>query len=450
MNEKLVRLPIKFIPSRFLGRQLGHLQPRNKELSEIKSSISTTYRLAPRTPSHRSFLITGLGGIGKTELAFSFVNQFSQEFGAIFFLVADSYSRLSEQYAAIARQLGLVDPSDGSNQEICSETFRTWLSDPVQGAPQTQEAKTLVRWLLVLDNAESSDVIRNFWPGGDHGSILVTTRNPLLATPNLCFTGKLQLTGLPTAEGAHLLRVRTEDNKADDAHTEADAREIVKWVQGFPMAIDQLGRIMYNDRLSISQFREIYPSKNSLYRRLHTGKEDNHTLVTTWALDGLQQRQPKIFALLCLVAMLDSEGINHRTLRPRSASSNAEDSSMQMSQYISYRKHLSDTSLIEVDRESQEIRVHRVVQDVTMEIAIRCGLAEQAFRDALGRIADQWPFLNRVYVTGSATRVDRWEECRRAAPHISRLMEVHAELVTASVKPLASMELAELLLELVQ
>lgn len=53
-------------------------------------------------------------------------------------------------------------------------------------------------------------------------------------------------------------------------------------------------------------------------------------------------------------------------------------------------------------------------------------------------------------MTGSTTRVGRWDECRLTYPHILRLMEVHAELTKLKVKALASLELAELLLEAVQ
>lgn len=84
---------------------------------------------------------------------------------------------------------------------------------------------------------------------------------------------------------------------------------------------------------------------------------------------------------------------------------------MTMSQHIAHRKHLADTSLIEVSRDDQNVGVHRIVQDVMKDMTVRYGFAASAFKDAINRVADQWHFLNRNYVTGSATRVDRWEEC---------------------------------------
>lgn len=444
-----MKLPFNFFPARLNGRESKYFQPREKELEEIRSTMLPSQGF-PSLLNHRSFLITGLGGAGKTELAFNFVTKFKKQFDAVFFLIADSESRLSEQYSTIAFDLGLVESSDTSNQELCADTFRTWLGHPVKGAPETQEAKTLVNWLLVFDNAENSEVVKKFWPGGQHGSILLTTRNPLLASHELFITGKMQLKGLSTLDGAQFLRFRAQDEKANDFRTEADAEAIVEWVQGLALAIDQLGRIMYHEHLPISKFREIYPTKSDLYGRLYKVDENDGNLVTVWALNGLYERQKDTFALLSLVAMLDSECIEDRTLKPRPTNLNADGSPEGLPQYIAYRKHLTDTSLIEVDRDTQEVSIHRVVQDVTRDMAVRHGFAASAFNNAVNRVAEQWPFLNRNYKTGSATKADRWEECHRAYRHILRLMEVHAELTALAVSSLASTELIELLLEAAQ
>jgi hypothetical protein len=148
--------------------------------------------------------------------------------------------------------------------------------------------------------------------------------------------------------------------------------------------------------------------------------------------------------------MLDPERIEHRTVRPRQTDLNTDGSPMTIREYIEFRAQLADTSLIDIDRESGEIRVHRVVQEVTKDMMVHSGIAAPVFNRAVNRVGDQWPFLNRNYVTGSATKVGRWEECRVTYPHILHLMVVYAELTELKVKGLASLGLAELLLEAVQ
>lgn len=449
VNEKRVKLPFNFVPPRLHGQKSKYFQPREKELEEIRSTILPSQGRQGHQ-SHRGFLITGLGGTGKTELALQFVTEFEKQFHAVFFLIANSETRLSEQYSTIALDLGLVDSSDTTNQELCAETFRNWLGDPAKGAPETPEARTLVNWLLVFDNAEDPAVIRKFWPGAKSGSVLLTSRNPLLASPELSISGKMQLQGFSTVDGANFLRFRAQDEKPKDLRTEADAEAIVQWVQGLPLAIDQLGRIMRCEHLSVSKFREMYPTKSDLYGRLHKVDEDGESLATVWALNELYERQKDTLALLSLVAMLDPECIEDRTLKPRPTSLNADGSAMTLPQYTAYRERLADTSLIEVDQDTQEVSIPRVVQDVTRDMAVRHGFAASAFNDAVNRVAEQWPFLNRDYKTGSATNVERWEECHRTYRHIRHLMDVHAELTARAVSSLASTELIELLLEAAQ
>ncbi len=450
VNEKVIPLPIKMVPTWFETKKKEYFQSRGKEILQIKSSLLDSRPLDASTPEHRSFLIVGMGGVGKSQLAVRFASLYGAEFDALFWLTADSEARLTENYSNIAAELGLVGPSDSMTREHSCETFRTWLGDPVRGAPQSEETKTLVRWLLVFDNAEDPETIKKFWPPGSHGSILVTTRNPRLNNNDRPYTGKLSLSGLETADAALLLRHLADDEKPNDTQTEADAMDIVEWCQGVPLAIEQLGRAIYDDELTISGFKKLFPYKNALYAYLHGEKKDGPNLVTSWALDRLYKSQPDTFVLLSLVSMLDPEGVENRTLEPRQNTLNSSGSLMTQSEFRGYRNRLSKTSLIHVNRDNQEVRVHRLVQDVTIEVAVRYGLAATVFRQAVSRIAHQWPFLNRKYVTGKATLVNRWDECRLAYIHILRLMEVHAELKQLSVAELASFELAELLLEAVQ
>ena len=450
INEELVRLPIKYIPNNFKGREMNIYEPRMEEMSKLRSCFLERRLLYPSLPGHCSFLITGLGGAGKTELVFRFLEESSGSFEAIFVVVADTESRVSAQFSDLALHLGLLSSSENANQELCSEVFRAWLGNPIRGAPDPFVPKSLVKWLLVFDNAESSEVVKKFWPGGDHGNILVTSRNPLLAAPELYFKGKTHLGGLAPKAAAHLLRLLAEDNNVGDENTEADARELVSWVQGLPMAIERMGRMIRNDELSISQFHRLYPNKDRLRPRLYGVDGDGSTFITAWALEALQKDQQDTFDLLCLIAMLDPEEIEEGLLEPRPTSLNADGSRMEKSDYIFSRKQLSMKSLIMVNRVDQTVSVHRVVQDVATLMAINGGCATTIFREVLTRIASRWPFLNRNYITGSATQVSRWDQCRRVYNHILRLFEVHGELSAASVGGLPSLELAELLLEAVQ
>lgn len=91
-------LPFQYIPFEITGRE--SFQPREKELDSIRSTLIPQDQtpIDTETPGHRSFLITGPEGIGKTELALRFIEQYRDQFDAVFFLDADSENRLSSMW----------------------------------------------------------------------------------------------------------------------------------------------------------------------------------------------------------------------------------------------------------------------------------------------------------------------------------------------------------------
>lgn len=442
--------PLFVIPSRMDRTETLYYQPREKELDKIKSTMfSDRPHDILSSNHHRTFIVSGIGGAGKTRLAFRFITEFKGEYDAVFFLIADSDARLSEQYSTLALRLNLVEPSDRDNEELCSEIFRAWLGDPVRIASESRPSKAFVKWLLVLDNAESTETIDKFWPAGRHGSILVTTRNPSLNPSNFphSVAGRMQLKGLPTDEGARFLRNCAGDVEDQSPLVDANAQKIVNWVEGLPLAIHLLGKIMFDRGQSISQFLAKLPTRSDIVRT-QNAKDPN--LATAWALDTLQHEQKGSFKLLSLIAMFDPEKIEDPLLQIGPKTPDSDDSFATRDAYETDKSRLANMSLIDIQRNTGEVWVHRVVQEVTRDVLVRTGFAAPTFRNALDQLGAQWPFLNRNYTTGSATKVDRWEKCRLAYPHILHLLQVYEDFTARKVRGLASLQLAELLLEAAQ
>ncbi|CZS96403.1 uncharacterized protein RCO7_04912 [Rhynchosporium graminicola] len=269
-------------------------------------------------------------------------------------------------------------------------------------------------------------------PTGHHGNILVTTRNPILTPTLLYIKDKVQLCGLGVEDGANILKICARDDGSNITADE-DAKVIVDWIEGLPMAIIQLGRTIYTKRTTISDFLRFYPTKADLYQHISLEDTSVHNLVTSWASIDLEEQRKEMFDLLCIIAMLDPEKIEQRTFKHQ-AGSISETSLTASRKYINVRAQLADSSLIDVDRRNGEVSVHRVVQEVAKIMMVRGGHASSVFNRAVDRMEAQWPFLNRNYVTGSG----RWDEFSVAYLHIHHLMGVHAEFVKRRVENLAS------------
>ena len=89
---------------------------RDADLRTINSSFSKAGQICS---------ITGIGGVGKTELAVQYVHQFKKEFDCIFWIQADTDPGIIESFCQIAISLELLKGTEEQNQVI--EVGREWL-----------------------------------------------------------------------------------------------------------------------------------------------------------------------------------------------------------------------------------------------------------------------------------------------------------------------------------
>ncbi|KAI1285627.1 hypothetical protein F5Y03DRAFT_407018 [Xylaria venustula] len=108
------------------------------------------------------FVIYGLSGSGKTELAFKFADEHRHSFWGVFFVDGSSRNNASSSYAEIAT-LGGVEPNE--------RAAKNWLA--------TRD----LPWLLIIDNVDREEInVEELLPPGSKDCVLITTRNPALMT----------------------------------------------------------------------------------------------------------------------------------------------------------------------------------------------------------------------------------------------------------------------------
>jgi hypothetical protein len=152
------------------------------------------------------------------------------------------------------------------------EVIRQWLSN-------AQEP-----WLLIIDNADdpSMDVFE-FFPVGNRGSILVTTRNPdckIHATVGSCEFGEMDLEEVVTL---FLRAAGVEDTAAEIVRKEAAA--VAKTLGCLALAIVQAGAYVRQGLCSIGEYCGIYSHRReSLLRHRPVQAESNYkfSVYTTW------------------------------------------------------------------------------------------------------------------------------------------------------------------------
>jgi hypothetical protein len=107
------------------------------------------------------FVIHGLGGAGKTQLALKTIERTRDMWSDIVYVDATSTETTVSTLEAFAK----------------AKKIGQTLQDAIRWLGSQQE-----RWLVVFDNADDPSLkIKDFFPPGDHGSILITTRLQSLA-----------------------------------------------------------------------------------------------------------------------------------------------------------------------------------------------------------------------------------------------------------------------------
>jgi hypothetical protein len=130
------------------------------------------------------FVLRGLGGIGKTQLAIKFARRFRSEFSSVFWLDGSSESSVKRSIAGCASRISEGRITDNNRSFISDGS--TDIDAVVKGVLGWLAQPENTKWLLIFDkvdrdydpgcgDADAYDVTRYF-SGADHGSILITTR----------------------------------------------------------------------------------------------------------------------------------------------------------------------------------------------------------------------------------------------------------------------------------
>jgi hypothetical protein len=172
-------------------------------------------RLMSESAAGRCQAITGLGGIGKTQLALEYAYRHAADYGVIWWVRADEPTTLSTDYAALAVALG-VPEKDAADQLVLVRGARRWLAQNVD-------------WLIVFDNVRESTELRDYLPPSGAGHVLATSRNPNWRD----VAQTLPVSVLSRTESAALLVRRTAQND------ETAAAALAEVLGDLPLAWEQ-------------------------------------------------------------------------------------------------------------------------------------------------------------------------------------------------------------------
>ncbi|MDQ2715171.1 MAG: FxSxx-COOH system tetratricopeptide repeat protein [Chloroflexota bacterium] len=347
----------------------------------------------------QSYALSGLGGIGKTQLALEYAYQHALDYRAVFWIAAETLETIDASFIAVAEQLRLPEREDKDHHQIVKAVLR-WLTMHKE-------------WLLIFDNLEAVSLIKPCLPPARQGAILITTR--LHALEGLAQT--LELPSLSLEEGVSFLlrRARLCDPAARrdplPPNLEASTYALVEAMAGLPLALDQAGGYIERTGCSLSDYLHMYQQHSMQLLREHSEVTDHpHSVVKTFQLtfERLQQTNAAAIDLLRLCAFLHPDAIPEELIRD-----GAQHASLPL-QRATTDAFLLDRALAELLKfsllrritENKTLSLHRLLQAVLLDTMTE---PERDYWLQQAIVALDTVFPQVEYAT--------WKQCERLLPH---------------------------------
>ena len=345
--------------------------------------------------------VSGLGGIGKTQLALEYAHRCSPHlYRYVLWVNASDKASLEASYLSLARLLQLPEQQE-REMELIVQAVKCWLEEHAS-------------WLLILDNADDLEMACSALPTRPRGHILLTTRSQIVGH----LATRLLVEALSPQEGLLFLlrrsgilppRTQPESLPADLRH-EADA--LVELLGGHPLALDQAGAYLEETGessiqtrgASFAEYRQLYQQQRRvlLQRRGSLGGEHPETVATTLeiCLQKACELHPHCAEVLAFCALLHPDTIPEELLSEKSGLN------LDLLQFNEVMGALRRYSLIKRDSEKKVLSLHRLVQ-----VVIKDRMDQEELRKWIECVVQA---VNKAF---PEVAFEEWSQCERYLPH---------------------------------
>lgn len=372
----------------FLGRE--------SELAQMRLRLQAGQTTALSQPQ----AISGLGGIGKTQLALEYAYRYHQDYTAVLWARAESKEALISSYISLAALLQLPE-REAKEQDIIVLAVKNWL-------------QVHRNWLLILDNADELSLLPDFLSSSQEGHVLLTTR--AAATGRLA--RRMEIETLLPQQGALFLlrRAALIEPFAELSQASEEERELAMHISqqfgGLPLALDQAGAYLEETGTDLTSYWQIYQQHRADLLRERRGQVADHPapVATTWSISfqKVEERNPNAAELLRLCVCLSPDAIPEEILVQgalflRLTLSPAGVDAFLLNQALEV---LRSYSLVSRNPREKTLSIHRLVQAV-----LRDQMDEQSRQEWAERT------VRTVNAAFPLVEYQVWVSCDRILPH---------------------------------
>ncbi|HXX77487.1 MAG TPA: FxSxx-COOH system tetratricopeptide repeat protein, partial [Ktedonobacteraceae bacterium] len=355
--------------------------------------------------------LSGLGGIGKTQIAIEYVYRYHSAYRYIFWVRGDTREKMLSDFASLA---ALLEPNE---QHECEQ------QRIIESVRSSLRKKT--HWLLIIDAIEDLKHARTILPTSARGHILLTTRTK--TTGNIA--QHIDLEKMTPEDGALFLLRRTkilaQDASLEEASTSdyQHAKDVVEMLDGLPLALDQAGAYIEESGCNLSHYLHRYQERPLKLLSKRGGFDFHHPASVTetfsYSLEKIKKISPAAVELLRFCAFLDPDGIPEELLIHSAAELGPILQPVASDPFLldETLAILRNFSFIRRNSNMNTLSLHRLVQGVLkdcMNEKTQRAWVERTVRAINLALPDIREF-------------SQWQRCRQYMPHVQKCVALIEE-----------------------
>jgi tetratricopeptide (TPR) repeat protein len=374
---------------------------RESLIKQVEDYLKPGEKAALTQPQKQT--ISGLGGIGKTEIAVEYAYRHKDSYDAILWIDAENEASLAKSVAEIAEAIDLPGKKS-QEQSIIFSSFKNWM-------------KREDNWFLILDNVDDMKFASDFVPPGFLGSVLITTRRSATGQAYELHVEEMEEEGvLLLLRRAGLIGEKEEIEKASEGAL-LSAKEINKLFAGLPLALEQAGAYIKETGTNLEKFLKFFNAFGKDFLKEKPETQDypqSVAQVFAMSLEKTEKESPEAGELIRLCAFLDAETIPEIIFKKGKEHLNPvlKEAAENEFRWNGLITKASKFSLVKRTQSGESLRIHR--------------LAQQVFRDGL---EDPKPWAEKAIKALSvaipdAEKFENWNLCRQLLPSVKAVMNL--------------------------
>ena len=408
LDEKEDDIPYETATQVLLERHnlsLHNLPPKNDFFTGRKTHLDQIGELLQENGAvgiTQAISISGLGGIGKTQLALEYAYRHlaANTYRAVLWVNAADETTLRSSYDELLRKVNLPEQKE-RDAERQVQAVKQWLEEH-RG------------WLLIMDNADDLPFARSFLPSILLGHVLFTTRSQIVRDSGI--TAQVQVEEMELEEGLRFLLRRSGKLQPDSTlgDVAADVREtalqLVELLGGLPLALDQAGAYIEETSISFADYIKRYQKERRDLldrRKARVSRHSEHPESVFVTIKLSFQKACELHRLagdiLNFCAFLQPDAMAEELLQYD------DSSNLGPTIFNEAIAALRRYSLVKRNAQEKTLSIHRLVQAVLID-SMDADL-QMYWKERVGRA------LN-VYFPRSDFRSGNWTLCDRYLLHV--------------------------------